>query len=126
MSTRNQIVQVMCSTRSGSLLSLLSRLQELEEFDYAVDEAFLVCLPDGLLQYHPNCRVNIWSAQTVLIEQKDDLFPLSGCDLSLIYFQSLHPLSLKFALELGATYEEDWDYLLDMLPFPLTAPVSST
>lgn len=47
------------------LVKLLSSLNRLEVLNYAMANNFPSCLLQALHQYHPNCRLNIWSIQNI-------------------------------------------------------------
>lgn len=51
------------------LIELLYTLNRVAVFNHAVKNNFPGCLLQAIHQYHPNCQLNIWSAQNIALDR---------------------------------------------------------
>jgi hypothetical protein len=107
------------------LVSLIARLEHLEELSYAAHNTFPAPVHQVICQYHPRCRVNIWSFQILSIDVPGLGRPDTGYDasrkdpfdISILRLPGLHTFAVDYFVAKDPNGSQGFVYLDELLPF---------
>ncbi|GIK04903.1 hypothetical protein Aspvir_009001 [Aspergillus viridinutans] len=107
------------------LVSLIARLEHLKELNYAIKIMFPAPVHQAIRQYHPGCRVNIWTFQTLSIDvpglgrtrpnsyfSRDDPF-----EIDILWSPGLHTLAVTYSTARDPNGGQEFVHLDELLPF---------
>ncbi|GIJ83410.1 hypothetical protein Asppvi_002230 [Aspergillus pseudoviridinutans] len=107
------------------LVSLIARLEHLKELNYAMENTFPAPVHQAIRQYHPRCRVNIWTFQSLSIDvpglgrarlgssfSMDDPF-----EISILRSPGLHTFALDYSTTNDPSGGQGFVHLDELLPF---------
>ncbi|GFG24952.1 hypothetical protein IFM61606_04877 [Aspergillus udagawae] len=107
------------------LMSLIVRLEHLEELNYAAHSMFPAPVHQVICQYHPRCRVNIWFFQDLSIDvpglgRPDPGYSASMNDpfeISILRSPGLHTFAVNYFTVNDPNGGQEFVHLDELLPF---------
>lgn len=111
------------------LIKLLATIDRLTDLNYAVQNNFPSCLLQAIHQYHPTCRLNIWSTQNIALDVLDmgkvqmSRFPVFQDPFEFDLFRSpcLHAIKVYYAYGWGREHRSPIEHDA-IIPFFTMAP----
>ncbi|PKX93696.1 uncharacterized protein P174DRAFT_405823 [Aspergillus novofumigatus IBT 16806] len=107
------------------LVSLIARLEHLEELNYAAHNMFPAPVHQFICQYHPKCRVNIWFFQDLSIDVPGRGMPDPGYrasmddpfEISILQSPGLHTFAVNYFTAYHPSGGQGFVHLDELLPF---------
>ncbi|GKZ52050.1 hypothetical protein AbraIFM66951_010090 [Aspergillus brasiliensis] len=112
------------------VITLLSRLTHLRLLNYAVRNMFPTSLQQALQQFHPTCRLNIWSPQSPSLDVpglgrahrdvgKEFKEPF---DLNILHAPTLNTFKAAYTIDRRPGSEPEWVHVDEPFAFIFMAP----
>ncbi|KAF7169503.1 hypothetical protein CNMCM5623_002188 [Aspergillus felis] len=107
------------------LVSLIARLEHLKELNYAMENMFPAPVHQAIRQYHPRCRVNIWTFQSLSIDvpglgrtRPGSSFSMNDpFEISILRSPGLHTFAVDYSTAKDPNGGQGFVHLDELLPF---------
>ncbi|GFF36178.1 hypothetical protein IFM46972_04800 [Aspergillus udagawae] len=107
------------------LVSLITRLEHLKELNYVMENMFPAPVHQAIRQYHPRCRVNIWTFQSLSIDipgqgrtRPGSSFSMNDpFEISILRSPGLHTFAMDYSTANDPNGGQGFVHLNELLPF---------